>query len=93
MLVVPLFEVRNKLPQLINQAEAGEIIQVTRHAKPAAILMGQGLYEHLLSSTGGIGARLGAWTLLCAESDMEDPLENAFEGLRSVDPGRPVDLD
>ncbi len=93
MLVVPLFEVRNNLPQLVNQAEAGEIIQVTRHAKPAAVLIGHGVYEHLLASAGGITARLEAWTLLCDESGIEDPLEKAFDGLRSNDPGRPVDLD
>jgi prevent-host-death family protein len=93
MLIVPLFEARNNLPQLVNQAEAGEIIQVTRHGKPAAMLIGHSLYEHLLASAGGIGARLEAWTLLCAESGMEDPMETAFEGLRSADTGRPVDLD
>jgi prevent-host-death family protein len=93
MLIVPLFEARNNLPQVVNRAEAGEIIQVTRHGKPAAILIGQSLYEHLLASAGGIGARLEAWTLLCAESGNEDSMEATFEGLRSVGPGRPVDLD
>jgi len=93
MIVVPLFEARGNLPRFVSRAESGEIIQVTRHGKPAAIMMGQNLYERLLSSSGGIVARLEAWALLCAESGNGDGIGTAFERLRSTDPGRAVNLD
>lgn len=92
MLVMPLFEVRNNLPGAVTRAEAGEVVQVTRHGKPAAVLMGQDLYERLLSSAGGVGARLDAWAMLCAESGADEDLYTAFDGLRATDPGRPVEL-
>jgi prevent-host-death family protein len=44
---IPLMEVRDNLGRLVDEVEAGGEIEVTRHGKAAAVLIGVGALEAL----------------------------------------------
>ena len=40
-----IYDARNSLSSLIRQAESGELVELTRHEKPVAVLLGYGEYQ------------------------------------------------
>ena len=46
---VSIAEAKNTLTRLIYEAERGEVIHITRHGKPVAVLLSEEAYEHLKS--------------------------------------------
>jgi prevent-host-death family protein len=47
----PIVEAKDQLPRLIREAEAGNPVMVTRHGKPAAVLLSAVRYEQLTGAT------------------------------------------
>ena len=46
---VSIAEAKNALTHLIHEAERGEVIHITRHGKPVAVLLSAEAYEQLKS--------------------------------------------
>ena len=46
---VSIAEAKNTLTHLIYEAERGEVIHITRHGKPVAVLLSEDAYEQLKS--------------------------------------------
>lgn len=95
MAMVALFEAKNKLTEYVRQAENGESIELTRHGKPVAVLVGIDEFRRLTKSTGGFSASCARYRedwggMLCAEA--QGAYGDPFEGLRSDDSGRDVSL-
>lgn len=78
-----LFKVKSSLSDYVNQAELGNVIEITRHGKTAAVLIGMQEYKELLGSGGdGFMFRYEKWREqgnLC----QEEIKGQEFENLRS----------
>ncbi len=77
-----LFKVKSSLSDYVNQAELGHVIEITRHGKTAAVLIGMQEYKELLGSGGdGFMLRYEKWRELerdglCQEGINGQELEN-----------------
>jgi prevent-host-death family protein len=47
MTTVSIAEAKNQLARIVQQAEAGEPVHITRHGKPVAVLLSEMEYERL----------------------------------------------
>jgi prevent-host-death family protein len=96
MTEIPIFKAKDRLASIIHEAEAGDSIKLTRHGKPAAMLIGVDEYERLLGSGTGLVANLGTWRRDwlpdLANDGFEGQEDDAFAGLRPAQSGRPVEL-
>ncbi|MDP3176583.1 MAG: type II toxin-antitoxin system Phd/YefM family antitoxin [Spirochaetaceae bacterium] len=94
----PIFEAKTQLTKIIHVAEKGEVVQLTRHGKPAAVLIGMDEYGRLLGAVSGLTAALDRWrkewlpSLTDVEAQASPSYLDPFSGLRSAEPGRPVEL-
>ena len=50
MTTVSIAEAKNQLTRIVQQAEKGESVHITRHGKPVAVLVSETEYECLLSN-------------------------------------------
>jgi prevent-host-death family protein len=97
MTEIPIFQAKNHLASIIHEAESGDSMKLTRHGKPAAMLIGMDEYERILGSGTGLVANLELWRRDWrpdgAEKDgSEGQDDDAFAGLRPAQSGRPVEL-
>jgi prevent-host-death family protein len=103
MTCLPLHEARNRLTAIVREAEEGTPIQLSRHGKPVAVLMGMETLARLESSEAGFARRyerfLESWKYGDADGFGVDATvggdsgaDDLFQGLRSSEPGRAVDL-
>ncbi|MFH2074834.1 MAG: type II toxin-antitoxin system Phd/YefM family antitoxin [Pseudomonadota bacterium] len=103
MICLPLHEARNQLAAIVHEAEDGATLGLTRHGKPVAVLMGMETLAQLESSGNGFARRyarfLETWKYGEADGSRSDATvggdsgaDDLFQGIRSVEPGRPVDL-
>lgn len=53
-----LFDAKNHLTRLVYEAEQGQVIQITRHGKPAAVLLGMDRFQELEKGNQGFSTRL-----------------------------------
>jgi len=47
MTTVSIAEAKNQLPRIVQQAETGDPVHITRHGKPVAVLVSEAEYERL----------------------------------------------
>ncbi len=47
MTTVSIAEAKNQLPRIVQQAEAGSPVHITRHGKPVAVLLSEAEYGRL----------------------------------------------
>ena len=91
---IALYEAKNKLTGIVRQAENGEIIELTRHGKPVAVLIGSEGYKTLKkgmkSFSGLLDAFNSEWPAGSDETGQEP--EDPFRDIRSRDTGRTVEL-
>ncbi len=79
---------KDGIAQLVREAEAGQDIQLTRHGKPVAIVVGAGRYQALTSN------RTGFWESYQRFLRERDPEEadlrpdEVFTSVRDDSPGR-----
>lgn len=81
-------EAKNNLPRLVQQAEAGEKVCITRRGRPVAILLSTQAYARLTAPKMALGAFLDAW-----REEMQAGLtpfadDAVFDKLRDNDPDR-----
>lgn len=85
-------EARDSLAKLVREAEAGREVQLTRRGRSVAVLIGQGEYGRLVSSTRGFSE---AYRAFSREVDLPllaiDP-DAVFRLVRDRSPGRNVSL-
>jgi len=86
-------EAKNNFPRLVQQAEAGEQISITRRGHPVAVLLSTQAYERLLAPKPDLSEFLRAWredmrTVVAGASADED----VFTNLRDNAAGRAAEL-
>src|SRR5690242_5133899 len=86
---VSIAEARNHLPRLVQQAEAGETVQITRRGRPVAVLLSQEEYGRLRGERASFMEFLKQWRTEAAQGGgfAED---GDFENLRDNAPRREV---
>ena len=50
---VSIAEAKNALTHLIHETERGEVIHITRHGKPVAVLLSEEAYDQVLGTANG----------------------------------------
>lgn len=84
---VSVVEAKNKLPSIIHEVEQGSIVEITRHGKAVAIVVGQKDYERLKEKGQGFWVTLGKMrNLLSSEGIVFE--ESDFLNLRDPSTGR-----
>lgn len=61
MTQVSIAEAKNHLPRLVQEAEKGRPVRITRRGLPVAVLMSEVEYERLTSAAPPLAAFLTAW--------------------------------
>jgi prevent-host-death family protein len=54
-------EAKNNLPQLIYQLEANEVIHLTRHGKPVAVMLSEANYQKLTGKGNKLSHAIHQW--------------------------------
>lgn len=86
-------EAKDQFPRLVQQAEAGERVSITRRGHPVAVLLSVKDYERLLNpAAGNLAEFLATWRAEMREAAIPFPEVSEFEQLRDNTPGREVDL-
>ncbi len=85
-------EARQRLPQVVREAEAGETVTLTRRGRRVVVLVGTDQFDRLASGRLGFST---AYARFRKHHDLEklelDPA-GLFDGLRDRSPGRDVDV-
>jgi prevent-host-death family protein len=84
-------DARDNLSGLVRKAEAGSIVELTRHGKPVAALIAKAALNRLTGFPQGFYERLQAFR---ASEDLArlNIRRNVFEGVRESQAGRDVKL-
>jgi antitoxin Phd len=90
---VSIAEARNHLPRLVQQAEAGETVQITRRGRLVAVLLSQEEYERLRGERTGFMDFLDQWRAEAMKSDSGFTDDGDFENLRDNTSRREVTWD
>ncbi len=85
-------EAKNHLSRLVQQAEAGEPVRITRRGRPVAVLLSAAAYERLLAPKPDLGEFLRAWREDMKAAAIPFADETVFDNLRDRAPGREVEL-
>jgi len=88
---IPLYQARKELPRFIHEAENGKSIEITRHGKTAAIIMGEADYQALLHKGHTLDLAVSEWKRDYGDDGKD--FSEAFEDLRSPEPGRKIELE
>lgn len=88
---VSIAEARNHLPRLVQEAEAGEPVSITRRGRPVAVLLSEQAYARLLAPREGIVDFLHQWRAEVAAQGAAFADGSEFEDLRDHTPARPID--
>jgi prevent-host-death family protein len=89
---VALFEAKNHLTDLVRQAEQGPPVEITRHGKPVAMLMGVEQYRQAIAREQSFGSALARfrtdWAARLQALAATDPVADPFAELRDQTTGR-----
>ena len=85
----PIVEAKDQLPKLVREAEAGHPVMVTRHGKPAAVLMSAARYEQLTASQRDFVSAVQEFK---AQYRIDEDLSDAFVDVRDSSAGRAIEL-
>lgn len=98
---VPLSDAKARLAHLVQAAEAGQIVHISRHGKPVAVLLSEQAYAalHHLETSQALGKAIDRWRLAGRPGCDEDwPLaseasaDEEVASWRDRTPGRPMEL-
>lgn len=90
---VPLFDAKNRLSALVHEVESGAPVELTRHGKPVAVVLGHATYREMQKEHQSFQRRFARFTTNWPVPHPEGPDDtDPFADVRSSDPGRPVDL-
>jgi prevent-host-death family protein len=90
---VSIADAKNHLPRLVQRAEAGETVRITRRGRPVAVLLSEGEYERLSGTRQGFMEFLERWRAEMAAAGVDFAEAGDFESLRDNAPGREVAWD
>lgn len=79
-------EAREKLAHVIQEAEQGSTVELTRRGKPVAILLSLGEYERLSRKQGSFWESYQEFRRKYRDLDVDTA--DAFEDVRDPSPGR-----
>ncbi len=85
-------EARSNLPKLVREAESGEPIELTRHGRGVAVLLGREQYERLAARSRRFSEAWDDFAHDVELSDLEIDPSEIFGGVRDTFPGRDVGL-
>jgi len=87
---VSVAEAKNRLPRLIQEAERGEPVHITRNGKPAAVLISELEYAQMAKASqgGGFLEFVDAWREAMEADGIEFLGDHEFDGLRDQEGGR-----
>lgn len=88
---IPLFEAKNRLTALVHEAEEGSSIQLTRHGKAVAVLMGNADYAALVDREHSFSTCVDRFRLEWPPDESLE-LDDPFADIRSEQGGRRVIL-
>lgn len=90
---VSIADAKNHLPRIVQQAEAGDTVHITRRGKPVAVLLSDREYARLTAPRSGFADFVGEWRKNMLARGIEFPTEQDFTGLRDNSPGREATWD
>lgn len=96
MSTVSIAEAKNQLPRIVQQAEAGEAVHITRHGKPVAVLLSEAEYGRLRAGQAGsrsLWDTVRNWREAHAMSDWPDLTDEEVDGWRDRGPPREFSWD
>jgi prevent-host-death family protein len=79
---VSIAEAKTHLPRLVQQAEAGEPVRITRRGRPVAVLLSEREFERLSAPRTGILDFLRMWRAEMDAQGIELAEGTEFDGLR-----------
>ena len=80
-------DARGRLPSLVDEAEQGAEVQITRRGKPVAVLVSVDRYRRLVEGRTGLWSALEAFR---RRHELDGDAASAFDDVRDRSPGRPV---
>ena len=91
---VSIAEAKNALTHLIHETERGEVIHITRHGKPVAVLLSEEAYEQLKSweQQTDFWQAIQAWRAQ-ASFDWPELTSEEVDSWRDRSPGREYSWD
>lgn len=85
-------EAKNTFPRLVQQAEAGEKINITRRGRPVAVLLSTQAYERLIAPKPALSEFLRTWREEMRTASIPFADESVFTNLRDNAAGREAEL-
>ena len=85
-------EARQSLPTLVRDAEAGEVLELTRRGEPVAVLIGRHTYERLVAERPGFARAYETFTRQFDLAELAIDPTDVFGPTRDESPGRKVAL-
>ncbi|MDI9635360.1 type II toxin-antitoxin system Phd/YefM family antitoxin [Geitlerinema splendidum] len=83
-------QVQNNLREIVHAVEQGTPVEIVQSGKRVAVLLSPNQYDRLHSSTSGFWESLQAFRQQVNLAELN--LDEIFEGVRDVSPGREVNL-
>jgi prevent-host-death family protein len=96
MSTVSIAEAKNQLPRIVQQAEAGEAVHITRHGKPVAVLLSEAEYGRLQAGQTGVRSSWDAvrqWREAQAPSAWPELTDEEVDAWRDRSPAREFSWD
>lgn len=84
-------EIRNRLSEVVHEAEGGEEITLTRRGKPVAVLLSRQRFTRLQGKSTGFWSAYQGFRKMLGFKQLEISRDD-FAGLRDREQGRDVDL-
>ena len=81
-------DARRNLSKLIREAENGTTVELTRHGKPVAVLIGYGDFRRPSAKRRGFAAAYRDFTETVDITELDLDPDGLFEGVRDPTPGR-----
>lgn len=88
---VSIAEAKNHLPRLVQQAEAGDVVRITRRGKQVAVLLSESRYDRLSAPKQDLGDFLKSWRTEMQTRNIPFPSADDFKNLRDNSQRKPVD--
>ncbi|MFQ3617559.1 MAG: type II toxin-antitoxin system Phd/YefM family antitoxin [Cyanobacteriota bacterium] len=85
-------QARDRLAQLIHQAESGTPIELTRRGKRVAVILSAAEYDRVFSQKGSFGRSLAEFRHRMEVENINLDPEEVFKDVRDKSPGREVNL-
>ena len=84
-------EAKNNLPRLVQQAEAGEVVRITRRGRHVAVLLSESSFERLKTPRNDLKDFLKDWRTEMADRKIDFPSSSDFMNLRDNSERKPHD--